>query len=406
MEITLKQFLVNQPSFPHETETDGYYLGIARELLAKAGELGMERKWPEEALRRCALVITGYFQDVVVDAGIWRGFVSEMRRLYGRTLPFFEEEPGYVDSEFNPVDVRFLVWYTLAMLVEYRRDLSPLDDDVRRLAEEWGSLLASRYDDAPAPEDFHLTHDLEVNDPRDADSILRLGNWLYFHCWLLTPANSLTLSEIVAGLPEGEKGRLELKERLDKAMQELPTGPLALYLREWIWLTVEDRMPPQKRHAKEEDEEGLPSHHPYYDPFLAATGGERIAFFATYDELNEFFIKALGWQAGERHLSNLSSDRDFVLLVDPRKGMLLAKNVARCIAYPGNALYDKDYALRHAFELLTVRGRCPFDLLKFVCEGGWLPDARFPASPDDARLVSDNWDFIARCYLQQYYRGD
>lgn len=85
--------------------------------------------------------------------------------------------------------------------------------------------------------------------------------------------------------------------------------------------------------------------------------------------------------------------------------MLLAKNVARCIADPENPLYDKKYAELMAIELLAVRGKCPGDLLNYIEENNWLPDARFPDT-DDAQLVSDNWDFIARCYLQEYYRGD
>ena len=92
-------------------------------------------------------------------------------------------------------------------------------------------------------------------------------------------------------------------------------------------------------------------------------------------------------------------------MVDPKKGMLLARNIAKCIASPHNQLYDKEYALRHAMDLLTERGCCPGDLLRYVCNKGWLPDALFPGT-DDSDLVKHNWDFIARCYLQQYYRGD
>lgn len=92
-------------------------------------------------------------------------------------------------------------------------------------------------------------------------------------------------------------------------------------------------------------------------------------------------------------------------MVSRDKGMLVAVDIARCISHPSNPIYDKEYARHHAIELLTERGRCPGDLLRYVCSNGWLPDAVFPGS-DDHRLVADNWDFISRCYLQQYYRGD
>ncbi|MDE6559546.1 MAG: DUF3843 family protein [Muribaculaceae bacterium] len=56
-------------------------------------------------------------------------------------------------------------------------------------------------------------------------------------------------------------------------------------------------------------------------------------------------------------------------------------------------------------DLITERGLCPADLLHYIFEHDALPDAHFPGS-DDYVLVDKNRDFIARCYLQKYYRGD
>ncbi len=406
--ISLQQFLINQPSFPADTSTDPFYLDIANRLLTGKETQNALNRWPEAVIRAAVLVAVGYFQDVVADAGIWRGFINENRRLYnGKTLPFYPVSEDYIDYELNPEDVRFMVWYSLAMLYEHTRDLSPLDPEVERIAREWYDIFEAAYDEAPIPEDFHLSHELEVHDPEEQERVARLAHWLYLHCWLLRPANALTMAEVATGLSEGEEGRKELAERLDKAMNELPTGPLALYLREWLWLVCEDRMPPLSRAQKKAIEEADQApENPYYTKFVEATGGKPIAYFQTYNELNEFFISALGWAQGEEHLAQMKEYKDFVLLVNPKKGMLLAKEVARCIADPENQLYEKEYAKEHSLELLTVRGRCPIDLVKFVCERGWLPEARFPGSEDNDQVVADNWDFIARCYLEQYYRGD
>ena len=85
--------------------------------------------------------------------------------------------------------------------------------------------------------------------------------------------------------------------------------------------------------------------------------------------------------------------------------MLMARGIAKCIEDPANPLYDEEYAKAHAFDLLTIRGLCPGDLLRYIFDNDWLPDAKFPSSEDYA-LVKANKDFIARCYLQIYYRGD
>ncbi len=408
MNITQQQFLVNQPSFPAITSTDDFYRNVAERLLTAAIDAGYVKRWPEAVLRGAALVTVGYLQDVVVDAGVWRGFINENRRLYnGRTLPFYFVSDDYIDYELNPEDVRFMVWYSLAMLYEHTRTLSPLDSDVEKIADAWFAIMENCYDDAPVPEDFHLSHELEVHDPEESERVARLAHWLYLHCWLLRPANALTMAEVAEDLPEGEEGRKELAVRLDKAMNEYPTGPLALYLREWLWLVCEDRMPPMPRSQRIAEAEARNAEdHPYYTRFTAATGGKLIAYFKTYSDLNEFFITALGWAQGEEHLAQMKASEYFVLLVDRRKGMLLARDVARCIKDPDNEYYDSGYSRCHSMELLTVRGRCPMDLLRYVCGRGWLPDARFPGSEKDAAIVADNWDFIARCYLQQYYRGD
>lgn len=403
--IKMERFLVRQPGWPEETSTDKFYHKVANKLVEIARHDGHFRTWPESVVEQGALCVTGYYQDVIADAGIWHGFIDECRRRFGKTLPFYTTGEDYMDYELNREDVRFMVWYVFAMTDESRRELYPLDTELLEGADRWYEYLDSIYEEAPLPAEFNPAHELEIHNPEDNEQLMDLANWLYMHCYLLTPANALTLSTILSrpSLHEGEESNEKLREAIHKAMNEYPTGPLALYLREWLYLVVENRMPPRpKLKAGENPGSGQ---HPYYAGFTAATGGRTIAYFATYDDLNRFFIEALGWEQGEYHLPTLKGSADFVLMVNPEKGMLVARDIARCIADPDNALYDKTYARDHAIDLLTVRGCCPGDLLKYICGEGWLPDARFPGS-DDTELTVQNWEFIARCYLQQYYIGD
>lgn len=399
--ITLEQFMLRQPAYPEVSSTDRYYLDVANRLLSIAADEHLFEAWPENVVREAALCVTGYYQDVIADAGIWHGFIDECMRLFGKKLPFYTVGDGYTDYELNREDVRFMVWYTFTMVCEEKRIFDPMNDALLKGADRWYGYLDSIYEDAPIPADFRPAHELEITDPEDHELIMTLGNWLYLHCYLLTPANALTLREIISDpAVSKDETREELRRRLHQAMGEFPTGPLALYLREWLYLTIEDRMPPiSGAGGKEKDE------HPYYTAFVSATGGKQIQYIATYEELNRFFIEKLGWKEGEEHLPRLKGQRDFVLLVNPEKGMLLARGVARCIADPENPLYDRQYAYDHAMELLTIRGLCPGDLLRYVCERGWLADARFPGS-DDTELPAREWQFIGRCYLQQYFRGD
>lgn len=394
--IDLKEFEFRQPLFPEKDSTASYYLGIANHLLELIDNSELGKELPESVETRMALAITGYYQDIVSDAGIWRSFLDANRKLYGYSVPFHQPREEYIDYELNREDLRFLIWYVVAMSYEDMRDIYPHNQRLLTLAAEIHSFLESEYEDAPEPEGYNLARGLEFNDPEDSEKIYHFGYWLFFHCYLMTPAYALTLSEIMADpkLMETENVA-SLHTRMEQSMMEDPTGPLALYITEWLKLIIEGTIPEE---PKDSD-----TNHPYYDKFVSATGGKRIMYFGDYAQMNRFFVEKMGWDAGEEHLPVMKGEKYFAIMVNPRRGMLVARNVARCIADPENPYYDKEYAGDHAFDFLTVRGRCPADLVKYAFENRWLPDACFPGT-DDNGLVADNFDFIARCYLQQYYR--
>ncbi len=398
--ISKEQFILRQPAAPEETSTDAYYLNLANRLAEEAKTKGLFQSYPEKVVERAAMAVVGYYQDVICDAGVWHSFVDECRRMYGFNVPFYDEGEEYMDYELNKMDVRFMVWYALSMNFEDLRVRNPFDDELTIGADAWWQMLEEVYDESPLPEDYRIAHELEIHAEEDKQALYKLGNWLFMHCYLMTPAYAMTLSEIASQFDlSKEDSVIELQKRMEQSMSEDPTGPLALYLGEWLYLIVEHKMPPASKRKKEVEE------HKYYTAFTKATGGKTVAYFPTYAELNRFFIDGIGWAEGEEHLSMMKNERDFVLMVNKEKGMLLARNIARCIADPENPLYDREYAKQHAMELLTERGCCPGDLLRYILGNGLLPDAVFPGS-DDHKLVAKNADFIARCSLQQYYRGD
>lgn len=401
--ITKREFDIRQPYFPETSDFDDFYFKVAN--LIEDGIAKTEFGQGLSSLMRShlALMFVGYLQDVVNDAGVWRSFIDANRKLYGYAVPFHEISDDYIDYELNREDVRFLTWYGVAMMDVNHRALYPLDSRLMDMADKVFSFLEKVYDDAPMEVKYDIVRGLSLTDPADQEDIFHLAHWLFNNCWLMTPAYALTLnfmvnSPEVKADPEG----VVLNKMIDAAVSEDPTGPLALFTPEWIYLLINRKLPATALPQPETKTEDL---HPYYVKFTEATGGKRIAYFKEYAELNRFFIEKLEWEAGQEHLVQMKSSHDFVLLVNPAKGMLLAKDVARCIADPENPLYDRDYARIMAIELLAVRGKCPTDLLKVVEENNWLPDAQFPESGDPG-LVRRHWDFIARCYLQEFYRGD
>lgn len=395
--ITPQEFLYKQPAYPETKVSDPYYHAVANHLLELWEKNDCFQELQESLIKRIAVNITSYFQDIISDAGIWRSFVNANRTLYGYSVPFHNTGEEYVDYELNIEDLRFLVWYNISMLDDDHRMLYPHDSQVLRLADIWFAYLDEIYEDSPLPDGFNISMGLEFHDPEDQENIYHLGTWLFLHSYLLTPAFAITMHEIMS-----DKGLLQsndlsaLQNRIEQAMSENPTGPLALYISEWIKLIIQGELP--KSNEVTENKE-----HPYYQKFIKATGGKVIKYFGSYGELNTFLVESLGWSREEEHLSVLKNARNIILMVNKEKGMLAARNIAEYISDPLNPYYNKDIAGKDAISLFTQRGKCPVDLLKYACINNYLPDACFPES-DDYELVKQNWDFIARCYLQQYYR--
>lgn len=162
--ITMQQFLVRQPAAPQETATDAYYLQLANRLVAYASDNRLFHSYPEKVVERAAMTVIGYYQDVICDAGIWRSFITECRRMYGFTVPFYDNgTEGYTDYELNRIDVKFMVWYSLSMNYEERRVCYPFDDEIMAGADAWWGILEECYDESPMPEDYRIAHELEMH---------------------------------------------------------------------------------------------------------------------------------------------------------------------------------------------------------------------------------------------------
>ncbi|MCM1220739.1 MAG: DUF3843 family protein [Lachnospiraceae bacterium] len=396
--LNFESFLLAQPCYPEEKTTDAYYFNLVNKLIKAAEGLSEVKSFHGSIIDRSALCIIGYYQDMIADAGLWHGFIDECRRLYGTPVPFFDAHEDYMDYELNREDVVFLVWYSIAMYSD-NRCIYPFDKEIVALADCWYEILETVYDEAPRPDGFHLAHELDVYAEEDREMLLKLGSWLYLHSWLLRPAFTLTSSEIISRMHAERKTDTEIAEELQNTVKTEPSGPLALYIGEWVHLTVNHKL--SNRKQKIEDKET----HPSFVRMIRETGGEPIKFIQGYEAFNKYLIDVLGWKPNEEHLVQLKQCQDFVLMTNPRKGLLVAPDICRCINAPTNPYYVKEYASCHAIELLTERGACPHDLLSYICENGWLTDAQFPGS-DDTELPLKYHDFIARCYLQLYYRGD
>lgn len=400
MEISLDDLKRMLPETETTQETDQYYLTVAKYLDKLSRTMHAFPEITEEMRKAMVLALVSYYQDIVADAGLWRSFVLMCRKLYGRPVPFYEESEDYVDSELNLIDVQFIIWYSLESELGFSGLVSPYDADLLRFARQACKLFDYLYADAPKPENFRPLAEVDLNDREQIRDIFRISGWLFWNSYFMRPVSKHVYEPDVAAEEELTIDEtLTDADRLQTTFRQ-PTGPLALFVDEWLRMIVENRYPKERQKAGGKT-------HIYYEAMTKATGGRPIAFCRTYDELERFLSDRLGWGKSEDgHLPSLKDFRNFVLFANPEKGLIVAHDIAAYICHPDNPLYDKDAAHKNAHRLVMEQAVCPIDLVKYLMENGYLPDAEYPVGDRRREIMRDNWDFLARLYLMNFYRAD
>lgn len=248
MEIGVKDYMERQPGTPRVAETDQFYLWIALRLAKLWDESPWLRDLDDDVRRDVVLAVTGYYQDVVADGGLWRSFSRLHLERHGTPLPHYLRSENYVDYELNLNDVRYVIWWTV---VGERGEgiLDPHNKELEALATAFYMLLDEEYEEAPVPRQFCIASDVDLDNPQDAQRIYDYAYWLYWRSFLLRPSSQAVMDRAMpeahaiiahAGDSDSRPLLLELNERL---MSTVPAGPIPLTTAQWLRLIIDDIMP-------------------------------------------------------------------------------------------------------------------------------------------------------------------
>lgn len=144
---------------------------------------------------------------------------------------------------------------------------------------------------------------------------------------------------------------------------------------------------------------------PDVERFLLASKGNPLMYFLNCSELKSFLVDALGWSDEENELLLEYCELSNIVLYANAKGLIIAPDIGWCFADKRNEGYDKVVASEEGYLLFCDKGCCPFDLLKYAMAHDLLPEAAFPFE-NGKKLLHDNWDFIARWFLRDYFEGE
>ena len=366
-------------------QTDLYFTSLANELYKQ----DFPSDLPEPYRRKICLYTAAYLEDTISELGLWSSFRRKHKELYGTALPFWPTEKDYIEDEINETDLRFIIWNTWEKACYPHPYINPNNEQIKKLAHSFYHMLSSVYETAPENEKLK-GYFTGFNTETEAEHKL---SWLFGHTYLTEPA----IAPYIKNLAPQHRFIV-------------PTGPLALFLYEWIeilsnnpsWQTIKNLFP-----GPETLLEDMKKHHAeIYRKFMEGTGGKNIVYLNGYESLHRFLTEILEWPDDDDHmLPQLKTHKNFILMVNPEKGILLAKDICAHIADKNNPLYNREEAKKHAFRLLTEETLCPPDLLTYCITNKLLPDAMLPGGEEQA-LVSQNADFIARHSLLSFYRGD
>lgn len=384
--LYLKDWLAIHP-YARQQPTDSYFVEMANRLYRACPPCDI----PQEFKKKLCLYTAAYFEDIISDLGLWKAFTTRHIELYDSALPFYTVGPDYIKDEINEEDIRFIIWNTLQKAPYPHPYIDPSEPAIEETARLFFRILDEEYETAPA-NDFLQDYFMAFKDPKETNHKLR---WLFGHTYLTEPS----VQEYIAQVTDSDKFII-------------PCGPLALFLHEWIdlltqghtdkWQEVEGLYPPLPHLSESMKEKNRNT----YRLFTQGTDGVPIVYLNGYEELRRFLTQVLQWPDDENHtLPQMKAHKNFILMANPEKGILLANDICECISDPLNPMYDTEVASREAFSLLTTPTKCPPDLREYLLARHYLPDAQFPVF-GKRELAQKNADFIARHSLLYYYRGD
>ena len=138
---------------------------------------------------------------------------------------------------------------------------------------------------------------------------------------------------------------------------------------------------------------------------LEHTGGYPLVFIDTYENLLTFLVDVLKWENKKEELMpEMKYYKNFVVYANA-KGILLAPEIAVYFESPKNPLFNQVWAEEDSHLLYIEKGSCPYDLLKYGTQHGYLEHAVLPFE-NGKSILRENMDFLSRWYLEEFYEAE
>ena len=146
-----------------------------------------------------------------------------------------------------------------------------------------------------------------------------------------------------------------------------------------------------------------------YKELVKYNQNKEIAFFKNSDELEGFWLEAFSDAPNvEDFIKNqpFKNEYNLIMFFSPKSAAFTLPDIAKCIKYPGNKLYNNKTNHNDGLALLTGGFPSPLEFLEFIINNNYIPDVRINSMQSVERgklLVQDNKWFIVRFFQSDLF---
>lgn len=414
IKIYSKDWLQSHP-YTQSDPIDLYYTRIANHIYNILYETRLAYSFEKDDVKQIAIRMASYFEDVISHLNIWRSFIDEHKRLFGKYLPFYSTGDNYYDDEVNLEDVRFLLWHYTQQYHGARKGtfVSPDNATNEEAAQKIYTLFCNEWTTAPENEKMQA---LFANDTRYKDEAKynELIHWFHYNCYLFTDSNEELTDTIKTywKMNPAERDDNDVMVLHNSLAHFSKTAFLAYTSPKWMSLILPKTHPDHElfithaTYTQEAEPEAEPEAqdkvNEQIERFKAKAGDKLIMYFENKEDVliyikNELEIQE-DWNLDSFHRKQLG------LYTSPKEGLSLLIDGIECIKDPSNPFYNQKIATEQGIAFYMVK-HVDISLLKALEERGMLNDAQAKSMKGPERskaILHDNWQFLTRYFLRDY----
>lgn len=401
--------------YKQSTPVDSYYTNIANRIYDILEVSQLANSFEKDENLQICIRMAAYFEDVISGLNIWRSFILEHKRLFGKYLPFYTPDDRYYDDEVNYEDVRFLLWHYTQQYHGARKGtfVNPDNETNGEAARLIYQLFCDEWTTAPENERMQLLFDAgtRYDTPEKYNELLY---WFHYDSYLPTDSKiemTETFKAYCTQNPENAQNTQAIMAIHDSLAHLSRTCFMGYTSPGWLSKILPESHPDHHYFVAEgekaenfvdpsiaQNQEVFKLH---YEKFRTASGGHPLIYMNSKKEFIDFVTKELGLDAGETTADD-DTAKKFALYATPKEGLQLLINGIEYIKDERNPFYNEKIATEQALSFFIVNN-CKVHLLKELEERGMLADAQTKSliSPERGKaIIHENWEFMMRYFLR------